>query len=345
MRNMQRFLFVLIPLFLTLSGCGNPPPKVDPASTVSLVWPSPPEKARIQYLYSVSGPGDIGIKTSFAQKVWSVLTGDEESRQMVRPYGVCSGPDGTFCVSDPGSRSVHIFHAQPASYKQVRKAGKEDLVSPIGIAMDGAGLIYVSDSALNKIFIYDQKGKDVSEIGGGDRFSRPTGLAIDTNLKRLYVVDTLKHCVMALDLKGNLLFQFGKLGVENGEFNYPTAVAVDRKGTIYVNDSMNFRIQVFDQDGRFINQFGKHGDGMGEFSNPKGVALDTEGHIYVADAIFDSVQIFSDQGELLLFFGQGGHEPGEFWIPTSVFIDPSNKIFVCDSYTQRVQVFKFLGGD
>ncbi len=337
--------FLLISLFFILAGCGNTPPKTEPASTVSLVWPSPPEKPRIEYLYSVSGPEDIGVKRSFVQKVWSVITGNDDAQRLVRPYGACSGPDGMLCVADPGTRSVHIFHAKEGSYRQIQKAGKEYLNSPIGIAMDGTGLLYVSDSVLKKIFVYDKNDKLVAEIGGGDRFARPTGLAIDTNLKRLYVTDTLNHSVMVMDLKGNLITQLGKLGDEDGDFNYPTAVTTDGNGNIYVNDSMNFRIQVFDSNGRFISKFGKHGDGMGEFSNPKGVGIDTEGHIYVADAIFDSIQIFSDKGELLLFFGQAGHEPGEFWIPTSVFIDPSNKIFVCDSYTQRVQVFRFLGGE
>lgn len=332
-------------ILLIVSGCGVPVPTPVQDSTSSLVWPSPPEKARIQYLYTISKAEDIGISPSFFEKAAGILAGKRSSQQMVRPYGVYFSREEVLYVTDPGSQAVHLFDTKNRRYNQIKKHGKTNLVSPIGVALDESGLFYISDSALRKVFVFGPKGEPIREIGGEDWFSRPTGIAIHPSLKRLYVADTMNHIIQAFDLKGNILFRFGERGNRKGEFNFPTSLAIDRNGNLYVNDSLNYRIQVFNPEGKFLHMFGKHGDGMGEFSNPKGVALDTEGHIYVADAIFDSVQIFNEEGKLLLYFGEAGQGPGEFWIPTSIFIDQANRVFVADSYNQRVQVFKFLGGN
>lgn len=325
-------------------GCGKPPSPTVKASSPSLVWPLPPEKPRIRYLHFISAPEDIGISTSIYEKFIGVLAGKKPHRTMVRPYGTHVSESGMLCVTDPGMGAVHQFDLKNSKYRQIKKFGQKSLVSPIGVAMNESGDLYVSDSILRKVFVFGPRGEPVREIGGEDRFFRPTGVAIHFLLKRLYVTDTQGQSIQVFDLDGKFLFHFGRRGNNRGEFNFPTSLAIDRDGNLYVNDSLNYRIQVFSPDGKFLSMFGKHGDGMGEFSNPKGVALDTEGHVYVADAIFDSVQIFSPKGELLLCFGEAGRGPGEFWMPSSISIDKTNRIFVADSYNQRVQVFQFLGG-
>ncbi len=336
------FIFSL--LLIICPGCGRRP--VQPLHELIRppVWPSPPETARIKYLYSISTPDDIGWVPSFFERTLGFFAGPRENRQLVKPFGIFFSRKEVLYVADPGIHMVHIFNLKEHQYDKITKFGKTDFVSPIGVVMDEHGNLYVSDSILRRVFVYDPEGEPVMEIGKDDRMLRPTGIAINPSLKRLYVVDTVSHSVKVFNLEGKFLFDFGKRGNADGEFNFPTSLTIDRKGCLYVNDSLNFRVQVFDPDGRFVSLFGKHGDGMGEFSLPKGVALDSQGHIYVADAIFDSVQIFNSKGALLLYFGEAGHGPGNFWIPTSIFIDHNDRIFVSDSFNQRVQVFRFVGG-
>lgn len=341
-----RIIFLLVVSFPIMPiGCWRPVPAPVQNASPLLVWPLPPERPRIQYLYSISGPEDIGVTHTFAERVGIFFAGAKLSQQMVRPYGVYSSRDEVLYVTDPGSQAVHVFDMKNRRHSQIKKYGKINLVSPIGVTMDESGSLYVSDSVLRKIFVFGPKGEPIREIGGEDWFSRPTGIAIHTSLGKLYVADAMGHSILAFDLKGKFLFRFGERGDGKGEFNFPTSLAIDQNGNLYVNDSLNFRIQVFEPDGKFLRHWGRQGDGMGEFSSPKGVALDMEGNVYVADAIFDSVQIFNEEGDLLLNFGEAGQGPGEFWIPVSIFIDQANRIFVSDSYNQRVQVFKFLGGN
>ncbi len=332
-------------ILLIMAGCNKPVPAPIFSSTSALVWPLPPEKPRIQYLYSISKAEDLGISPSFLEKMAGILAGKKTSRQIVRPYGTYFSRDEVLYVADPGGQVVHIFDLKNRRYDRIKKFGKKELLSPIGITMDESGLLYVSDSILKKVFVFGLKGAPLLEIGGENWLERPTGIAIHPSLKRLYVADTLGHAIQVFDLKGNFLFHIGQRGTGEGEFNFPSSLTIDPEGRLYVNDSLNFRIQVFEPDGKLIRLFGRHGDGMGEFSSPKGVALDIEGHIYVADAIFDAIQIFDGKGRLLLYFGEAGQGAGEFWIPVSIFIDQANRIFVADSYNQRIQVFKFLGGN
>ena len=66
---------------------------------------------------------------------------------------------------------------------------------------------------------------------------------------RIFIVDSASNSrVQVFDRDGNLLTQFGKWGIRNGEFKKPEHVAFnekDEKDTIYVVDRGNHRIQVF----------------------------------------------------------------------------------------------------
>jgi DNA-binding beta-propeller fold protein YncE len=312
-----------------------------PAKDSDLVWPSPPQTPRIQYVRSIYSPSDIGVKNSWFKKAIDTIFGKEElSDILLRPYGVFVDSERMY-VTDPGIHALHVFEMKDKKYFIIKKIRKEDLISPIGVTADKNGEIYLSDSFLRKVFVFDKKGEYLREIGSSELFMRPSGIALDND--RIFVVDTHGHCVLVFSKKdGKLIFKFGKNGSGTGDFNYPTNIFIDKNDILYIMDSMNFRVQVFDRDGNFISVFGKHGDGSGDFSKPKGIAVDSEGHIYIADADFDTIQIFDMNGRLLLNFGNIGRKPGEMVLPAGVFIDRQDRIYVADSYNNRVQIFQYL---
>lgn len=304
-------------------------------------WPTFPLKPRVQYLANIAGYADPASQRTWLQKTVGNLFGQEEKvRTLLRPYGVFAR-EGRIFVSDPGTSTLHVFDRGEKIILHISKGGGEILQSPIGIAVDLGGEIYVSDSVLKKVFVFDQKGAYLRQIGSPDVFQRPTGIALLDN--SLYVVDTLSHKILVFSKQdGKLRFSFGSHGNSKGEFNYPTNIFIDRSRTVYVMDSMNFRLQAFNEDGSFLFSFGKHGNGTGDFSKPKGIAVDSEGHIYVVDAHFDTIQIFDKNGNLLLVFGSSGTQKGAFSLPAGIFIDDNDRIYVADSYNKRVQIFQYL---
>ena len=225
-------------------------------------------------------------------------------------------------------------------YRRIGDAGGKELVSPLGVAVDTNGEVFITDSILKRVFEFNGSGTFLREIGADDLFLRPTGIAVDKN--RVYVVDTLGHQVLVFSKKeGTLLFRIGRNGTQNGDFNYPTHIFVSRN-KIYVTDSLNFRIQIFDVNGTFLRSFGRLGDAMGDFSKPKGVAVDSEDHIYVVDSQFDNIQIFDPTGKLLLVLGSTGRSLGKLLLPAGIFIDSQDRIYVADSYNKRIQIFQYL---
>jgi DNA-binding beta-propeller fold protein YncE len=307
----------------------------------NIVWPSAPQKPRILFVQSISGFDDIGPKKSWIQKTLNSLLGSEEPEvTMLRPYDVAATSNKLY-VTDPSLSAVHIFDLVKKNYSRITEAGKIELSSPQCVATDANGELYITDSVLKRVFIYNDKGVLLKELGSNTVFDRPTGIAVHGD--RVYVVDTQKHLVSVFSRQeGTLLFQFGKKGAGNGDFNYPTHIFIGRNNKIYITDSLNFRIQLFDLEGKFLSSFGRLGDARGNLAKPKGVAVDSEGHIYVADSEFDNVQIFNNTGQLLLVFGETGRGHGKMFLPAGVFIDSQDRIYVADSYNKRIQIFQYL---
>lgn len=311
--------------------------------TMDLLWPPPPQTPRIQYIRTLSKPSDIGVKKTFFTRATEVLSGSEEAEfPLIRPYGIYANSQMIY-ITDPGARILHIFDFENKKYSQIKKAYKTDLISPIGVCVDKNGNIYLSDSLLRRVMVFDRNGDYIRDIGSTKMFVRPTGIAMDE--ERVYVVDTHKHQVMVFSKKDRkLLFSFGKNGKDKGEFNFPTNIFMGKDKLLYITDSMNFRVQIFDRDGNYINSFGRLGDSTGYFSKPKGIAVDSDGNIYVSDAHFDIIQIFDKEGRLLLTFGNTGRRAGELVLPAGLFIDDEDRIYVADSYNKRIQIFQYLKG-
>ncbi len=304
------------------------------------VWPLPPEQPRVQHIKTVITPQDLGVKKGFFAKLWEFIAGEDTVDRILSPHGVVSDGEGKVYVADWGAASIHFFDFEKKKYDQFSKTKQGRLVSPIGVALDADGLLYVTDSVLRRVFVFS--GTKNKRVIGDDTLLRPTGIAVNKKEKTLYVVDTHGHRVEAFDLEGKKLFSFGKQGGGEGDFNYPTHIALDAAGDVYVMDALNFRVQIFDTRGKFLSQFGGNGTSIHDFMKPKGIAVDREGHIWISDGLRSSIQIFDRQGRLLLIFGRTGIGPGQFNVPAGLFIDSKDRLFVADSYNYRVQMFQYL---
>ena len=331
---MPRGYLLLLSILCGCSSAGAPGPAVE-NEVPAISWPPAPSQARIEYLRQFSVPEDLGLRRPFGRKLRNWLAGDDD-RGMVRPYAI-TGSQDRLVVADPDSGTVHIFDIRGKNYRTLTRAGKQDFRSPIGVAL-GEDRLFISDSVLKRVFILDKRYKLQETIEG---FERPTGIAFDPQSQRLYVVDTAAHLIRVFDREGKELLTIGERGTQDGQFNYPSHLAIIAGDRLIVNDTMNFRIQLLSLDGEYLGGFGKHGMGSGYFSQSKGVAADPDGHVYVADARANWVQVFNPGGELLLVFGSRGTAPGAFNMPAGLaFV--GNTLYVADSFNRRIQVFRFL---
>jgi DNA-binding beta-propeller fold protein YncE len=327
---------------------GGKPASAEKASSPQLVWPLPPEQPRIRYVRSFQGANDFKASkkpSKFALMLLGPQDAGAAADSLVKPYGVAVSAAGKVYVADTAARRAFAFDPDAKVVSFVGDDGAGRLTKPIGVAVDDRDVVFVADATLKRVFGYASDGRLQMAIGHEGELANPSGLAIDRANHRLYVADSAKHQVLCFStLDGSAQQTIGRRGSEDGEFNFPTNLTVDRQGRLYVADTMNFRIQIFDAAGRFVKTFGTLGDSPGSLNRPKGVGVDSEGHIYVIDASFNNFQIFDEAGQLLLFVGSGGRNPGEFVLPAGMSVDDQDRIYVADQGNSRVQVFQYLHG-
>lgn len=328
MRTIFLTLFILIIV--------NP---LDAVQTQRIVWPQSPDEPRIEYISSIRSSEQFGIEKSFLSKVYDFVFGEEDVL-MNSPFGVYADSNRVY-VTDIASKVLNIFDKKENEFITVTGSDDENFAYPIDVVSDENGNIYVSDSVLAKVFVFDSDG-DFKYFIANKIFKRPVGLAISADTKKLYIVDVNSDQIHVTTLKGKLLGSIGKRGRGKGEFNKPTYIDVGKDGKIYVTDSMNHRVQILDKDGKYIHSFGSLGTNIGNFSNPRGIALDSDDNIYVGDTVFNSIQIFNKHGKVLMKFGSYGNGIGEFDLVEDITILPDNTIYVADTNNRCFKVFKRL---
>jgi len=332
------FALLLILAFLALmSGCAGSTVKEE---KVDLVWPPPPEQARIRYLGSYSSQLDLKGRNSLKARL---LGEDPRGFAIQKPYGVTATDDGRrIYVADTKQAAIVVFDFDTKKVYPFETDAAGALRSPIEVRVDSRGRLYVTDPVRSRLFVYSPDGKTLYALGANEKLERPTGLALDERRQRIYVADRGTHRILVYNFEGEFQYEFGERGTGPEQFNLPINLAVDREGNLYVVDFGNFRVQMFSAGGDFLGMFGEAGDKMGDMARPKGIAVDSDGHIYVVDAAFGNFQIFNREGRILLFVGQMGHQPGQFWLPTGMYINAQDRIYVADSLNARIQVFQYI---
>ena len=193
-------------------------------------------------------------------------------------------------------------------------AADAQLNSPTGVAVDGAGNLFIADYANNRVRKVDSAGgitafAGTGEIGdGGDggpaaeaQLSYPYGLAVD-GASNLYIAEEQGHRIRKVDSAGVIStfagtgeYGFGGDGGPAAEarLSYPRGVAADGAGNLYIADYVNYRIRKVGPTG-IITTFagtGEYGfEGAGgpasaaRLAAPIDVATDGAGNLYIADS-------------------------------------------------------------
>ncbi len=324
-----------------LASCAAPPEFTLRPKEVT-AWPAAESSPRIELELAYSGTQDVTRHRGFFASILPFLFG-ADSQDLVSPYGICFKND-VLWVTDPGRSCVHRISFKTGEHLICSAPEGKTLVTPIAVVGLPNGRIWVSDSSTGWISEFNEAGDWLRAIGGPQEIERPTGMYCDKSLDRVLVVDTTACQILVYDYEGKLLEKHGERGDALGQFNYPTHLAVSRKGTILVVDSLNYRVQAFTPDFKALGAFGVVGRGPGNFASPKGIALDTQDHVYVVDSLFENVQIFDLNGRLLLAFSSHGGELGNTSLPSGIFIDEKDRIYLSDTGNARVQIYQFHRG-
>jgi phage tail-like protein len=218
------------------------------------------------------------------------------------PIGVAAGPDGTVVVLDGGDRILayddcaETFAALPCLTGAFALAGARDL------AVTRAGDVAVADTGNRRVLVLLGRGLAVRHVETADW--EPWGIAASGG--GLVVTDRQDGLVHFLDGCGHRLRATDGSGPQLAPLQRPTAVAVDRVGTIYVLQEGAAVVRVIAPDGT----------GVADVDT-----LDDRRHDFCA------VAVAIDPAGGLCLIGRGGElcvrEPQAPWRPlTGPRIDP-----------------------
>jgi secreted PhoX family phosphatase len=233
-------------------------------------------------------------------------------------------PDG----SDSSLPTTSVFAGEPGVFGSTDGTGRSArLRNPQGLAIDGAGNLYVADTGNQTIRKITPDGVVTTLAGlagsGGyadgagstARFSAPRGIAADS-AGNVFVADGT-HTIRAITPAGVVTTVAGLAGSPGSgdgagaaaRFRDPPGIAVDAAGNLYVADQGNHTIRKITA-GVVTTLAGSAGapgyaDGIGSaarFKDPEGIAVDTAGNVYVADRGNNAIRKITPDGVVSTVF-------------------------------------------
>ena len=272
---------------------------------------------------------------------------------MTAPRGLAADPTGRLLVSDTVANRVQLFSPGSDAFAGAwTNAGgpRPGFNAPAGIGVDPRGSVYIADQGNERIVHLWGDTTFLSELGGpadtgGAQLSGAGAVAVARSSGEIYVADTGHNRVLAYGPNGSLRAKWGSEGGSGssgsgpGEFNHPTAVAVDDGGEVFVADQGNDRIVELSAEGSVLRQWGSTGSTDGRFHAPSAIAVDGAGRVYVLDSGNNRVEVFDSEGRFLQKWGLRGTGLGELSQPTALALDCAGSVYVADTNNNRVERF------
>ena len=125
-------------------------------------------------------------------------------------------------------------------------SGAGQFNAPRGIAVSGAGNVWVADSANHRIEEFKENGEYVKSVGsngtGNGQFTEPDSITIDAS-GNLWVSDGTSNRIQKFTSSGEYLTSMGIKGTGPGQFEGPWGIAITASGNMYIADAKNNRVQ------------------------------------------------------------------------------------------------------
>jgi len=265
-----------------------------------------------------------------------------------------------------------------------------NLDQPSSLVFDGAGNLFIADSAHNRIRkvtapVPPATMGTISTIAGtgdgayqGDGvpalstpLNTPSGLAID-GAGNLFIADTLNNRIRKVDAVTGIITTIagngepgsatkvgdGGLAVQ-ANLNQPQGVTVDANGNLYIADTANQRIRRVDAITGLITtvagdgQPSANGDGKGTYTGdggpaaqaglslPYAVAFDSSGNMYIPDSANNVIRMVNSAGTISTVQMPGGHTLNT---PSGVAVDAAGNLYIADTQNSCIRKLDFAAG-
>ena len=329
-----------------------------------------------------------GVITTVAGDAGFGYAGDNvaaTSTSLYAPFGVALDASGNLYIADTvnyrlrkvSGGIITTLAGGGAPVGQNGPAINAQLESPMGIAVDPSGNLYIADSVASRVFevsagiIGVAAGNGINGFGGDGgpptsaNLAGPMGVAVSSS-GQLYIADFINECIWEVSggvittVAGNgTIYDSGDNGpAVNAGLGGPVGGAVDSSGNLYIVDNSSSTIREI-SNGTITTVAGNGTQGYGgdggpsthaELYTPWGIAVDSSGNIYIADTYNDRIRKVSNGVITTVagtgvegYNGDGGPATSALLSqPEGVAVDSSGNLYIADSGNGRVR--KVSGG-
>ena len=278
-------------------------------------------------------------------------------------------PDGVIRIDASGVRVRVAGRPGDWRYDGDGQEAIRAAMNPRGIAIDGAGNLYISDSGNNRIRRIDRSSGIVTTVAGngGKGFSgeqvpardaqldAPTGIAIDFESNIYFADGTIdgKDRVRRVDGKTGVITTVAGNGTQGfsgdggpailAQLSSLGGLATDHLGNLYIADSFNSRIRMISISSGAIATVagngtkGFFGDGGlardASLDNPLSVAIDRAGNLFIADSNNFRIRKVSSTTGIVSTVGDGSWDYGDanHGFPCALAVDGEGILWVADA--------------
>jgi len=330
------------------------------------------------YNYAIRKVSPSGEVTTLAGSVGESGNADGvgSAARFDRPAGVAADATGTLYVADSGTHTIRKVSPGGAVTTLAGRAGETGSAdatgrearfrTPMDVAVDGAGNVYVADAynhAIRKITPAGQVStlagkaemKDGAPVGGfadgpgpTARFRTPRGVAVD-GAGNVYVADSDNAVIRKITAGGTVLTLAGRAGEPgyadgtNGvaRFSGPQGLCVDAAGNLFVADTGNLVIRKVTPSGLVSTVT----NGLARFPMPRDVVVDRMGNLYVADNDSQVISRVATGGGVSVVAGSasrhgsadGAPAEARFNRPCGIAADGAGGLLVADNFNMTLR--------
>jgi streptogramin lyase len=236
----------------------------------------------------------------------------------------------TVYLSATGSGPLAAFLPGTASVlaDSSKDIGSVPLGGTWGMAVDGAGDVYIDDQSNSRVVKVTAAGVASVVIDGstsvnGAVLHSNAGVAVD-NAGNVFIADVLNNRVVKVTAAGAA----SVLGTGSYSLNTPVGIAVDGAGDVYIGDQGNKRVvKVTAAGAASVLSTGTY-----TLSGPQGVTVDGAGNVYIADGGHDRVVKVASNGTASVVT-TGSYTLG---VPWGLAVDGAGDLYIADATNLHV---------
>jgi tripartite motif-containing protein 71 len=277
----------------------------------------------------------IQALTASGRALYSAGTFGRGVGQFADPFDVAVHGNRVYVADDNNNRVVEL--TRRLRYVREWSGGGPYRLSYVrALAVNGAGRVYVADTADERIVVFDGAGRPLFRWGtpgtSPGQFVAPLDVAAD-RAGDLLVLETFgsRSPVYLFDaaLRYRTEWQRGGGAIIGSHWFGPTAAAVAPDGSAWITDPANDIVRHLSSQGHFLGALGDSGESL---SDPEGVAVSASGAVvYVADTGEGRIARFASDGTSL-----GALGAGELRRPVAVAVGPEGDVYVAQAGEDRV---------